>query len=120
MARQGDRELSSSSDGPPGPKRQARELQATLSAQRWPIRRGRQPRGPRTELPPTGCSHLVLVVGQRGDGGLVSLPLADGGDELAHLGGGVERVAGHDGPVVEGALGEGLAAGGSAQGLVEA
>mmetsp|Transcript_1330 Transcript_1330/g.5287 ORF Transcript_1330/g.5287 Transcript_1330/m.5287 type:complete len:84 (+) Transcript_1330:117-368(+) len=32
MARQGDRELSSSSDGPPGPKRQARELQATLSA----------------------------------------------------------------------------------------
>ena len=71
--------------------------------------------------------HLVEIVGQVGEGLLESLPLLGVLDDLVGLGvgGGVEGVALEDLPVVEHALGEGLASGvgpevgGEAEGLVD-
>lgn len=53
-------------------------------------------------------SHLVQIVVEGGDGFLESLAFAGIHDDLAGLGGDVERIAREDLPVVEDALGERL------------
>ena len=55
--------------------------------------------------------QLVQVVAEVGQGLLQPLPLLGVLANLVGLGGSIERVSGHDLPVVEHALGEGLAAG---------